>query len=112
MNECSFNSAVCFRCCQARLVARQRRLEDEQRRLDSFRSSYVLHINALQEEVEKLKENALQDAHEAERHRGQHEEQVDAWSSQHRQLIGVRLKAAAWGSWRRQFLEQQELKRV
>ena len=99
-------------CLQARLIARQRRLEDEQRRLDSFRASYVTHVNALQEEIEKLKEQNLKAEREAARHRGQQENMVAAWSAQHHQVIGARLKSAAWASWRKQFNEEQSLKRL
>lgn len=96
----------------ARLVARQRRMEDEQRRLDSFRASYVTHVNALQEEIEKLKEANLKHEREGARHRGQQGNMVAAWSNQHAQVVGVRLVSAAWASWRSQFLEEQTLKRL
>ena len=93
-------------------MSRQRRMEDEQRRLDSFRASYVTHVNALQEEIEKLKEANLKGEREATRHRGQHEQMVDRWSDKFRQVVSLRTAAAAWGLWRKQFLEQQELKRT
>jgi len=96
----------------ARLVARQRRLEDEQRRLDQFRLSYVTHVNAMQEEIEKLKEANLKAEREAARHRGQQEQMVAGWTAQHAQVVGLRLKAAAWGAWRKQFQDEQQAKRL
>ncbi len=96
----------------ARLVARQRRVEDEQLRLDNFRKSYVLHVNAMQEEIEKLKEANLKAEREAARHRGQQEQMVSSWTNQHAQVVGLRLRTAAWNLWRKQFLEETQMKRL
>jgi hypothetical protein len=80
--------------------------------LDQFRLSYVTHVNAMQEEIEKLKEANLKAEREGARHRGQQEQMVSAWTGQHAQVVGLRLKAAAWGAWRRQFVEEMALKRL
>src|SRR5688500_12436590 len=97
---------------QARLLARQRRLDDEQRRLDSFRNSYVTHTNGRRDEVEKLKERLARANKENEMYKSQQDGALDSWLAQHAQVVATRKRAAAWLVWRRQFLDEMNTRRL
>lgn len=111
-NQLDYHYRQCKEEIMGRLLARQRRLEDEQRRLDAFRANYVTHVNALQDEIERLKELNLKKDRELDRLHSQQSKMVESWTIQHDHVLRHRYQSMVWSVWRRSFLDQQELKRL